>query len=77
MKRFYAAGTDSAPEEPFAQPVHDYGPLKDTRMLYTFVDHLNSYTGREGRGSGAQRELDYAWVIFLIRSIGHVTQQQS
>lgn len=50
---------------------------KDTKMAHTFVGHLNSYTETGGGGGGeAWHELDCRGSCFLIRSIGHVTQQQ-
>lgn len=49
---------------------------KDTKMVHTFVGHLNSYTGRGGGGGAAHRQLDCRGSCFLIPSIGHVTQQQ-
>lgn len=57
---------------------------KDTKMVCTFVDHLNSQPekgGKErGKGETEKRKsmtlADCRGSCFLIHSIGHVTQQQ-
>lgn len=76
MKRFYAAGTDSAPERAICTTCSWLWAIRTQRWhthLWTIWILIREGEGVEG---AAWRELDCRGSCFLIRSIGHVTQQQ-